>query len=153
MDTLILETALAPSQDCWKVDVVKLVVKLVIHSIVVDNTSARKWTPENDDIVANFFVLEIGPKGKKGGDEFAIRVATPRGLQALDAENGILAAHPLVVIEKYDFDLLSKWFEKTVASCEATSWPQCIEKLQNYFSWEFNYVGELRVGARRAGRW
>ncbi|MCL2717040.1 MAG: immunity 8 family protein [Alphaproteobacteria bacterium] len=124
----------------------------VIHSIWVDEQSARTWVPEDDFVVAKFFLLEIGPKrGERTRDEFFIRVATPRGLLALDADNGILAAHPLVVIEKFDFNFLSTWFEKTVASCEAPSWPACIEKLQKHFRWEFDSVGvdRLRSGLRR----
>jgi len=114
-------------------------IRPVIHSIGgPDGSSLRKWTPDDADVVAVFIALSIGQKGKKGTSEFYIRVATPRGLQSLIPEHGIIAVHPLLVIEKYDFDLVFRWLENTVASCESYSWLRCVEKLERYFHWEYH---------------
>jgi len=84
--------------------------------------------------------LDIGPKqGKRQGtDRFAIHLATPSGLDTLEAEDGILMDRRVVVMKRYDFDDLWRWLERTVSSCEAGTWPECLDKLRTHFHWEYD---------------
>ncbi len=58
-------------------------------------------------------------------------------MQRLEARDGILAAEPLLIMERYEFDNFWRWLERTVKSCEAETWPACVEKLRRHFGWEF----------------
>ncbi|WP_366934945.1 Imm8 family immunity protein [Pyxidicoccus fallax] len=125
-------------------------LKPAIHH-VTDGTHHpfRTWVPDNPDEVVTHVAVSIGVKtqgkGAKGrlksSDEFTIMVATPAGLATLEDTDGvILANRKLVVLRRYDYDLLWRWLEATVASCEAPTWEECVRKLREHFHWEFDYV-------------
>ncbi|CAE6834941.1 hypothetical protein R75465_06442 [Paraburkholderia aspalathi] len=114
-------------------------MKLIIHSIHAGNgDNLRTWVPENELVVSEFIYISIGEKGKKTGDGFSIRVATPDGLRQLAPENGILATRPLLVMVRYSFGDLWKWLNDVVSSCEGETWIECVENLRIYFNWEFD---------------
>jgi len=118
-----------------------MIMRPTIHSIYAsDCVDLRRWVPKNNDIIAKFIAIDIGRKDGKGSDIFSILVTTPKGVQTLTPKNGILASHPLVVVEKYDFAFLSRWLENKVSSCEADSWLHCANQLNMYFGWEFDYL-------------
>jgi hypothetical protein len=117
-------------------------LRLAIKSIAVDNQpNGPRWEPDDPNVVATSVMFAVGLKNKKGGDSFGIQVATPAGLAQLDDDAGILAHRPIVVMRSYHFDQLRTWLEKVVASCEAESWNDCVEKLRRHFDWEYsNYT-------------
>ncbi len=86
--------------------------------------------------------VEIGPPhgSPRKTDTFYLRVATPAGLDTLEARDGILAERPLLIMRRYDYDDLWRWLEKTVAACEAESWHHCVEKLQLHLRWEHEWL-------------
>ena len=98
----------------------------------------RTWEPDDPDVIAAIFRLEIGFNARKGTDMFTIRVATPLGLSTLEDNDGIIADRPLLVMRRYDFDSLMKWVNETVAYCEAETWDECVENLRLFFNWEFD---------------
>lgn len=113
-------------------------MKLVIKSAAVwGQANIRKWEPENPQCVAEEVIVDIGPKAGKQADSFRLRVATPERLAALDDRDGILATSPLLVMRRYDGDALWPWLERTVASCEADTWRDCVDKLKVYFGREY----------------
>lgn len=114
-------------------------MQLVVHSLSIDgHRNIRTWEPADPLKVAEGVTLEIGPRGKKNVDIFWIEVATPRGLEELEAKDGIIAHRPLVVLERYDYHLLWDWVMKTVSSCEAQSWNDCLSRLRRFFGWEYD---------------
>jgi len=114
-------------------------MKLVIRSAGVwAHPNLRTWEPEDPASVAETVLIDIGERDKKSADSFTLRVATPAGLDRLDARDGIIATRPLLVMRRYDFDDLWRWLERTVASCEADSWSACVENLRRHFAWEYD---------------
>lgn len=100
-----------------------------------------------------FVAIDLGPKthGKgalgqvKKSDTFTLMVATPAGLATLEPKDGILLANrKLVVMGRYDFDDLWRWLEKTIASCEAATWSECVDNLRRHFHWEFESFASTR---------
>ena len=68
-------------------------------------------------------------------------MATPAGLAPLEAKDGvILANRKLVVMRQYDVDDLWRWLERTVASCGAATWEDCVDTLRAHFHWEFEVM-------------
>jgi hypothetical protein len=109
-------------------------LKPVIRSVGVwGYPNIRTWEPDDPSAFAELVQLDVGPKQAKGADSFSLRVATPAGLEALETKDGIVATRPLLVMRRYDYDDLWRWLE----TCEAGTWPECVEKLQRYFNWEF----------------
>jgi hypothetical protein len=78
-----------------------------------DFPDIQTWEPDDPSDVAVELMVDIGPKGKKEADLFTIRMATPKGLSRLRAEDGIVAVMPLVVMDRYDHLLLRAWLEST----------------------------------------
>lgn len=119
-----------------------------ILSAGIDNThTLRYWEPEDPDVVSTFIFVDIGPRtrGKgardqvKKSDTFTLQVVTPAGLGALmETQDSIhLFSRKLLVMRRYDSDELWQWLERTVASCEAPTWQECVDKLRTHFHWEF----------------
>lgn len=113
---------------------------------IADSPNVRKWDPDDPDVVITFAFINVGPRtrGKgaldqvKKSDTFTIMVATPAGLDTLEPKDGILlSSRKLVVMRRYDVDALCRWLERTVASCEAATWEDCVDKLRAHFHWEF----------------
>ena len=114
-------------------------MKLTIRSMSTwEAPNLRVWCPENDLCFAQSVTLAIGPKPGNKTDGFSRRVATPAGLAQLEAEEGILASGPVLILVRYDFDILWNWTTRVVRSCESTTWPYCVENLRRYFSWEYD---------------
>lgn len=113
-------------------------MKLVLHSVGCwGNPNLRTWTPDDPDTIAVELMIDIGEKGKKGADMFTLKLATPKGLLELDSKDGIIATRPLLVMERYDFQLLWDWLQKTIATCERETWLDCVAELRVYFLWEY----------------
>ena len=123
-------------------------MKPVIKSVSVwGHPNIRTWEPEDPNKIAEVVFIDMGPRSGKTGsvkaaNTFYIRVATPNGLTTLEAKDGILATRPLLIMQRYDFNNLWNWLEKTVATCEADTWPACVDKLRLYFDWEFSNYQE-----------
>jgi hypothetical protein len=115
-------------------------MKLVIKGIETGlQHNLRTWQPEDPEVFAQIVAVEIGTKPGKGADTFTIRIATPAGLSRLDDKDGILAERPLLVIRRYDYEVIWSWLEKTVASCQADTWERSVENLRYHFNWEHRY--------------
>lgn len=43
-------------------------------------------------------------------------------------------------MRRFDYDELWRWLEKTVASCQADTWSESVDRLRRYFDYEFDYT-------------
>ena len=113
-------------------------MKLVLHGIGTwEHPNLRTWAPIDPETIAEELTLTIGPKDKKGSDDFFVRLATPGGLNNLNDSNGLISVGPLIVIRKYDFQLIFELLQTTVNGCEGASWLDCVENLRRHFRWEY----------------
>lgn len=114
-------------------------MKLVIHSVWTwECANIRVWAPPDPELIATTINIDIGAKGRRGKDTFQLRLATPKGLAAIEARDGIIAIRPLLVIERYDFHVVWGWLQETVAKCEAAGWTDCVANLRRWFDWEYD---------------
>lgn len=112
---------------------------LVVHSLSTwEHPNLRLWSPPDPSVVAETVTAQIGHRKSKGSDLFTVRVATPKGLASLTARDGILATRPLLVMERFDYDDLFRWFEATLATCDGDEWKVCVEKLRRHLDWEYD---------------
>ena len=116
-------------------------MQLVIKGVGVEYyPNIRNWHPEDPKKISTYVMVDIGVKSRKGSDSFIIRLATPDGLKEENAVDGVIANRPLIIMNEYSFDDFWRWLERTVKSCEADTWLECIAKLEKYFDWEFDYI-------------
>lgn len=115
-------------------------MQLVIRGIGTGSyPNLRVHEPENPEVFVEIVQVDIGPKTSKNSDTFSIRVATPKALLFMEDKNGVIAQRPLLVVKRFEYQLLWEWLEQTVQSCEAETWLECVENLKRYFDWEFEY--------------
>jgi hypothetical protein len=118
------------------------VIRPVLHGVSVDDKDLRGWVPDDPDVVAITLQLRIGSKGGRRAptDDFAILLATPAGLDACEDTDGVIALRKVLVVRRYDHDVVHTFLEKTIASCVAHDWAGCAERLSTYFDHEFDFV-------------
>ena len=114
--------------------------KLKIFGIVTSsNEDLRSWVPESYNDFSTYVLVYIGTKKGKGADIFTILAASPLGLAGLVPKDGILYDRPLVVLEKYDDQILRRWIQKKVKECQRNSWEESLLQLRKTFRWEFEF--------------
>lgn len=119
-------------------------IKPVLHGVMTeDHHDLRAFVPEDPQCVLVHLVLCVGQRRKKGTDDFVLLVATPKGLAVrTPRDDGTLASGRMLVVPSYDYDMVWRWLEHSVASCEAPTWEGCVERLRNRFRWEFEEYRE-----------
>lgn len=111
----------------------------MIRSIfVAGQSSLRSWQPDDPTSFAETISLDIGERRNGGADTFSIRVATPKGLMALEAQEGVVATRPLLVVDRYDLEALMQWLTRTVERCARDAWTESVAELRRYFAWEYD---------------
>lgn len=121
----------------------KAKIRLQIKStFVFGETNIYAWEPDDPLTFATTLMVDIGATGKESADMFTLRIATPKGLDALTYKDNIVAMGPLLVMKSYDANDLWNWLTKTVESCESNSWQECLENLRRYFLWEYDEYTE-----------
>jgi len=100
----------------------------------------KTWRPADPEVVTGVLVLTIGQKHKKIEEEFYLRVATPAGLETLEAQHGILATGQILVLQRWDCEALLDWLQGTIGACQADTWDGCIERLRQHFRGQFDYL-------------
>ena len=118
-------------------------MKLVIRSISTwDAPNLRVWFPEDDLCFADTVTLSIGPHPGNKTDSFYLRVATPAGLAKMQPVDGIVAVGPVLILARYDFDILWNWVSHVVKKSETATWLECVENLKRFFVWEYENYDE-----------
>ena len=118
-------------------------MKLVIRSISTwAAPNLRIWFPEDDLCFADTGGLTIGPHPGNKTDSFYLRVDTTAGLATVQPDDGIVAAGPVLILVRYDFDILWNWVSHVVKKSEAASWSECVENLKRFFAWEYDNYSE-----------
>ena len=120
-------------------------MKPVLHGAgTCEHRNLRTFEPKHPESVHLVLQIDVGPPGQKGSTSFTVRVVTPKGLATLPAPKRIIASGKLLVLARYDYDVVWRWVEQTVAKCEAHSWSGCVELLRRKFDWELEGYREYR---------
>lgn len=109
-----------------------------IYSSDVDDLAG--WRPLKEDASVSIEIT-IGPKDSIGGDIFQCTIATPK---ALMMERGsVISNRALIVVNEFDWIVVKEELDKIVSSIKANDWGEACDKLQRFFSWEYeDYIGE-----------
>jgi immunity protein 8 of polymorphic toxin system len=99
---------------------------------------------EPDD-PANFGILveaTIGSPGSPGGDTFSFVTCTPSWLAQEWLEGEYRFGRHLLLLRKYDYNILWNAIEKLCHSVEGKDWDEVAQKLSRYGYWEFEDIQE-----------
>lgn len=106
-------------------------------------------TPKNNpkDTEDDFWAIinaDIGPEGEKAPDGtaatdiFLFYVTTPKRLYKFIERNGYGFGRNLIILKKYDEELIKKSIENILVSIEGDSWENVAMKISKYGTWEFD---------------
>ncbi|MDP9180337.1 MAG: immunity 8 family protein, partial [Chloroflexota bacterium] len=92
--------------------------------------------PEDVDVG---LVAHIGQKDSEGSDLFYFRLITPKALTRPIWAKRFLWGRGVLLVETYDFKLVTLLVSALCDRIEGESWEQVAESLGHYLNWEFNY--------------
>jgi hypothetical protein len=94
------------------------------------------WTPPAPDEFAVPLVLEVGPLGLRGREEFELLVVTPRWLQRRHGREGAVLGRGKLIVFEWDWERLRAFLAKKVEACSGRSWPEVARKVGAIAEWE-----------------
>jgi hypothetical protein len=102
-----------------------------------DAFDLKSYAPDDP---ANFGILveaTIGSSGEPGGDVFSFEVCTSSWLGQEWLQDNYRFGRHLLLLKKYDYNILWNAIEKLCNSVEEADWEQVAQKLGRYGHWEF----------------
>jgi hypothetical protein len=95
-----------------------------------------RFTPPDPDEFAVPLVLEVGPLGLRGKEEFHLLVVTPRWLEARHGRRGAVPGRGKLLVFEWDLPRLKAWLTKEVERCSGKTWPEVARKVGRLAEWE-----------------
>jgi hypothetical protein len=79
---------------------------------------------------------EVGAAGSPGADTFYFSVCTKAWLARELERKTIVYGHGRIIVETFDWDVITEAIEGLVRGIEAKTWEQAVGKLRLVASWE-----------------
>ena len=100
-----------------------------------------------DDLNCCWVVVQadIGPAEASGSETFTFYVCTPRRLQQVLEKVGSQLGRHLIVVERFDWDVLKGAIRDVIANLEAESWDELAQLVGRHGLWEFEDYSEPSV--------
>lgn len=95
-----------------------------------------RFAPVDPGDFAVPLVLEIGPLGLRGREEFRVLVVTPRWLEARHGRRGAVPGRGLLLVFEWDLPRLKAWLAREVERCSGRTWPEVARKVGRLADWE-----------------
>lgn len=102
-----------------------------------DVSDLRGWKPNERAEVFFPLCIEVGERGKSGGNLFQVVVATPEGIRSFGEKYGQLPDRNVLVCLDYEWVQIEARVSRIVASCARDSWQESMSSLQRFFQWEY----------------
>ena len=96
----------------------------------------ERWAPPEPDHFGVGLVLEVGPLGLRGREEFELLVATPRWLLTRHGRRGLVPGRGLLLAFEWDYPRLRAFLARKVEACTGRSWPEVARKVGRIAEWE-----------------
>jgi hypothetical protein len=105
-----------------------------------DIVNLENFHPEDPEDVDVELVAHIGHEGSQGADMFHFRVVTPKALTRPIWAKRFLWGRGVLIVESYDYKLVTLLVSALCDRIEGESWEQVAESLGHYVNWEINYA-------------
>jgi len=96
---------------------------------------ARYLPPAPDDFAVSL-VLEVGPLGLRGREEFELLVVTPRWLLERHGRKGLVPGRGKLLVFEWDYQRLRAFLARKVEACTGRTWPEVARKVGRIAVWE-----------------
>jgi hypothetical protein len=97
----------------------------------------EQWRPRTLEDTYTTLDLDVSMSdGARGSNLFYVKVATPEALRRR-AKGFLIAGHRVLVVEKFDYELLRQTIEDILEKCTRDTWEDSCAALQRYFAWEY----------------
>jgi len=92
-----------------------------------------------DDVtnMSQWIRVLAGPAGEQGEESFDLNVCTPQWLQGQVARTGPIVGRHLLIVDRWDIELVERAVSDLVAGVEADDWDSIAGKLSRIGRWEF----------------
>lgn len=87
-------------------------------------------------------VFIVGPAGTPDGEIFQATVCTPRYLEKIAAENGVVDGRHLLIVDGLDRGKVEDFITKRVNAVSGRGWAELAEKIARLGYWEFEDYAE-----------
>jgi hypothetical protein len=94
------------------------------------------WAPPESGVFAVPLVLEVGPLGLRGREQFDLLVVTPAWLLERHGRRGAIAGRGKLLVFEWDYARLRTWLAKEVERCSGRTWPEVARKVGRLAEWE-----------------
>ncbi len=101
-----------------------------------DIPDLARFSPADPAAFAVPLVLEVGPLGLRGKEEFRLLVVTPRWLEERHGRRGAVPGRGLLLVFEWDLPRLRAWLAKEVERCSGRTWPEVARKVGRLAEWE-----------------
>jgi hypothetical protein len=95
-----------------------------------------RFTPADPAEFAVPLVLEVGPLGLRGKEEFHLLVVTPRWLEARHGRRGAVPGRGKLLVFEWDLPRLKAWLAREVERCSGKTWPEVARRVGMLAEWE-----------------
>jgi hypothetical protein len=106
-----------------------------LHSPDIMNLETYK--PLKKDCFCFLLQVIAGPKGMEGEESFDVKVCTPQWLMNNIKNNEIIMGRHYLILQRYNYDLISQRIDSFCHMCEGKEWKECAEKLGRLGKWEY----------------
>ena len=111
--------------------------KLTLKGIYFGAENLNTYSPEIPRNFCVWLTLTIGSESEEGNNLFQVGICTVTWLShQLSINNAYILRH-LILVEKFDFELIKDSIYKIIKIAERSSWEESVQVLCRYFSWEF----------------
>ena len=99
--------------------------------------SLEEHRPTNPENFGLSIRLEVGLVGSDAADLFDLIVCTPYWIQDGVTQKGPAWGPHMLLISKYDYDLILQTITRRLDACQGKDWPEVANKLARFAAWEF----------------
>ncbi|HZZ83990.1 MAG TPA: immunity 8 family protein [Anaeromyxobacteraceae bacterium] len=100
-----------------------------------DVPDLARYAPALPDEFAVPLILEVGPLGLRGREEFELLVVTPRWLLRRHGAGGVVSGRSKLIVFEWDFARVKAFLTREVAACSGESWPEVARRVGRFADW------------------
>lgn len=83
-------------------------------------------------------VLDIGPSGMFGSDQFYATIGTPQGFADFLKTRPFIVCRGFLVVDEYNLKAISMHIQDIITKCAKEDWEQTALSINKFFPWEFD---------------
>ncbi len=102
-------------------------------------------TPQDKENFLLGFTAYIGEENVEGADCFYFEVITPKKLVEIIKEKRIYNGKNLLIVEKYDLNLIEKEINRILQDCIRPTWNEVAQAINRYLAWEYDNIKNTSI--------